>query len=376
MWVNLFFLVSAVSLLLLLFSFGALLVACCCRSKKSVASSAESQSIEMVPSQVAQSSDDEVSQNPFDQQSPAAPGKNAVDDASSESSDRPFNNSSAGGVSPPSTNPFHVSGSPSNNPFVRNAFDDDSVSDGGVDNASVNESSINGPSHNNPFSDQSINGQSINGQSINDPSINQSNNDPSINNPSINNQSNNNPFNHPINNPPTNPPTIPAKPAGLAALMGLADTSFSPALPPKPSQAFSPQRDETPARPERPPPSLADAPLSRPHRPAPILDNVETAPPLPPKPMKPPKPTKLLHRASTTGVRYIPCPEWMALTAEEKQTEETFLTRLSHRNIAKVGMMESQHVVCRVREEGRKGLHGGGGQRTATRNVPCTEHGR
>ena len=55
---------------------------------------------------------------------------------------------------------------------------------------------------------------------------------------------------------------------------------------------------------------------------------------------------------------------------KEKEKEETFLKRLSHRNIAKVGMMTSCHVVCRVRKEGWKGLSGGGRQWADLRNVP------
>lgn len=356
MWVNVFFAVSAVSLLLFLFSFGALLAACCHRSKKAVDSSPESTSIEMVPSHTSsfpgdesvQSSGEGVSKNPFDGVSdtpslveendstnrsvddsaihPAPnalvnPVENPSDDSSDDSNRNPFTSSS--------NNPFNVSSS--NNPF-------------------------NTPSTTNPIASSSPN-----------PFNNSSNSNPV-------NTSSTNPFNHSINpindtfnhsssNNPSKPPT------GLAALMGLADTSFSPTLPPKPSQSFASQRDETPAKPERSPPQLADTPFSRPHRPAPILDNVETTPMLPPKPVKPPKPAKLHNRTSVAGTRFIPCPEWMALTTEEKETEEAFLKRLSHRNIAKVGLMGSCHVVCWIRKEGRKGLSRGRRRRTVLGNI-------
>ena len=77
----------------------------------------------------------------------------------------------------------------------------------------------------------------------------------------------------------------------------------------------------------------------------------------------------------TVAQYYVDMAKKKAITdqpaeAEEKEKEETFLKRLSHRNIAKVGMMTSCHVVCRVRKEGWKGLSGGGSQWADLRNVP------
>ena len=379
MWVNLFFAVSISSLLLLLISFFSLLAACCHRSKKRVDLSPESTSIEMVPE------DASVQSN----------GKNPFGDAASESSSESSVNAS--------TNPFKTSSVARS----KNPFDEDSMQQ-------TDASPMSDHSSTNPFSvakrdvDEAAN-DTVN-ETVSDPvqnpvqnPINSSVSNPinnSINNPlnpfNRNNSTNPtsnpitnplNPFNrnnstNSINNPVTNPlnpfnrnnstnPTNPTKsPTGLAALMGLADTSFAPTIPPKPAQSFLPQRDETPTKPERSPPQPASSSLSKPHRPAPTLDNMETPPMLPPKPVKPPKPAKKLGRTSLAGMRFVPCPEWMALTEEEKEKEETFLKRLSHRNIAKVGMMASCHVVCRVRKEGWKGLSGGGRRWTDLRNVP------
>ena len=356
---NLFFAVSIASLLLLLISFFSLLAACCHRSKKRVELSPESTSIEMVPE------DASVQSN----------GKNPFGDAASESSSESSVNAS--------TNPFKTSSVARS----KNPFDEDSMQQ-------TDASPMSDHSSTNPFSvakrdvDEAAN-DTVN-ETVSDPVQNPVQNpiNSSVSNP-INNSINNplNPFNrnnstNSINNPVTNPlnpfnrnnstnPTNPTKsPTGLAALMGLADTSFAPTIPPKPAQSFLPQRDETPTKPERSPPQPASSSLSKPHRPAPTLDNMETPPMLPPKPVKPPKPAKKLGRTSLAGMRFVPCPEWMALTEEEKEKEETFLKRLSHRNIAKVGMMTSCHVVCRVRKEGWKGLSGGGRHWADLRNVP------